>query len=100
MAASTTALRRYHFEEMLSRRDVLKSAGLGALAAGSAGGQQARAKGPNVLMISIDDMNDWIGVLGGHPQSLTPNIDALAKRGVTFRRAYCRHRPATRRGRA
>ena len=74
---------------MLSRRDWLKSTGLGALAAGGASGQGARANGPNVLMISIDDMNDWIGVLGGHPQSLTPNIDALAKRGVTFRRAYC-----------
>ena len=89
VAVSTASLRRYHFEEMLSRRDLLKSAGLGALAAGSASGQLARSNGPNVLMISIDDMNDWIGVLGGHPQSLTPNIDALAKRGVTFRRAYC-----------
>ena len=89
MAVSTAALWRYHFVDMLSRRDWLKSAGLGALAAGSASGQGARATGPNVVMISIDDMNDWIGVLGGHPQSLTPNIDALAKRGVTFRRAYC-----------
>ncbi len=63
--------------------------GLSALAARRAFGQGARAIGPNVLMISIDDLNDWIGVLGGHPQSQTPNIDALAKRGVTFRRAYC-----------
>ena len=23
---------------------------------------------PNVLLISIDDLNDWIGCLGGHPQ--------------------------------
>ncbi len=80
---------------MLSRREWLRSVGLGAIAAGNAivaadaGGQGARATGPNVLMISIDDLNDWIGVLGGHPQTLTPNIDALAKRGVTFRRAYC-----------
>ncbi len=42
-----------------------------------------------MLMIAIDDFNDWIGVLGGHAQALTPNIDALARRGVTFRRAYC-----------
>ena len=76
---------------MLSRREWLKRSGLGlaALAGRSALGQGARATGPNVLMISIDDLNDWIGVLGGHPQSQTPNIDALAKRGVTFRRAYC-----------
>ena len=86
---TTASATGYHFEEMLSRRELLRGVGLGAMAAGGAIGQGPRAAGPNVLMISIDDMNDWIGVLGGHPQSLTPNIDALAKRGVTFRRAYC-----------
>jgi len=30
---------------------------------------------PNVLFISIDDLNDWVGCLDGHPQALTPNID-------------------------
>ena len=44
---------------------------------------------PNVLFIAIDDLNDWIGVLGGHPQARTPNLDRLAKRGVLFTRAYC-----------
>ena len=74
---------------MLSRRELLGGLGLGALAAGCSGSREPRAAGPNVLMISIDDLNDWIGVLHGHPQTLTPNIDALAGRGVTFRRAYC-----------
>ncbi len=41
------------------------------------------------LFISIDDLNDWVGVLGGHPQAKTPNIDRLAKRGILFNRAYC-----------
>ena len=44
---------------------------------------------PNVLFIAIDDLNDWIGCLGGHPQARTPNLDKLAKRGVLFTRAYC-----------
>ena len=44
---------------------------------------------PNVLFIAIDDLNDWIGCLGGHPQARTPNLDQLAKRGVLFTRAYC-----------
>jgi len=44
---------------------------------------------PNVLFISMDDLNDWVGCLGGHPQALTPNIDALAKRGVLFTNAHC-----------
>lgn len=27
---------------------------------------------PNVLFIVIDDLNDWVGCLGGHPQAQTP----------------------------
>src|SRR5688572_16680130 len=44
---------------------------------------------PNVLFIAVDDLNDWLGCLGGHPQAKTPNMDALAARGVNFARAYC-----------
>jgi arylsulfatase A-like enzyme len=44
---------------------------------------------PNVLFIAADDLNDWVGCLGGHPQARTPNIDALAARGVNFAHAYC-----------
>ena len=44
---------------------------------------------PNVLFIAIDDLNDWVGVMGGHPQAITPNIDRLAKRGVLFTNAHC-----------
>lgn len=44
---------------------------------------------PNVLFISIDDLNDWVGCLGGHPQVKTPNIDALAARGINFTNAHC-----------
>ena len=42
---------------------------------------------PNVLFIALDDLNDWVGVLGGHPQAKTPNIDRLAKQGVVFEQA-------------
>jgi hypothetical protein len=34
---------------------------------------------PNVLFISVDDLNDWVGCLGGHPQAMTPNIDRLGE---------------------
>jgi len=44
---------------------------------------------PNVLLIAIDDLNDWVGCLGGHSQSRTPHIDALSKRGVLFANAHC-----------
>ena len=49
----------------------------------------AEPQRPNVLFIAVDDLNDWVGCLGGHPQAKTPNIDALARRGVNFTRAYC-----------
>ena len=44
---------------------------------------------PNILFIAIDDQNDWIGHLGGHPLSKTPHLDALAARGTTFTNAHC-----------
>lgn len=46
-------------------------------------------KSPNILLIAIDDLNDWIGCMGGHPQAKTPNIDRLAARGVLFNNAHC-----------
>jgi arylsulfatase A-like enzyme len=49
----------------------------------------ALAEKPNVVLIAIDDLNDWIGCMDGHPQVKTPNIDRLAKRGVLFTNAHC-----------
>lgn len=53
---------------------------------GAALAAQAR---PNVLFIAIDDLNDWVGCLGGHPQVKTPHIDSLARRGTLFTNAHC-----------
>ena len=44
---------------------------------------------PNVLFIAIDDQNDWIGALGGHPLAKTPCLDTLAQRGTVFLNAHC-----------
>lgn len=44
---------------------------------------------PDVVFIVVDDLNDWVGVMGGHPQSSTPHLDALAARGVLFTNAHC-----------
>jgi arylsulfatase A-like enzyme len=49
----------------------------------------ARARQPNLLFIAIDDLNDWIGCLGGHPDIRTPHLDRLASRGVLFTNAHC-----------
>lgn len=44
---------------------------------------------PNVLLIAVDDLNDWVECLSGHPDTKTPNIDRLAERGVLFTNAHC-----------
>lgn len=62
-----------------------------AIAGISLAGPAAAAppESPNVLLIAIDDLNDWVGCMGGHPNAQTPNIDRLASRGVLFSNAHC-----------
>ena len=62
---------------------------LTSLLAIAPGLRAADAKKPNLLFIAVDDLNHWVGHLGRNPQTRTPNIDRLAKLGVTFTRAYC-----------
>jgi arylsulfatase A-like enzyme len=45
---------------------------------------QADSTAPNILLIMVDDLNDYQGVFGGHPQVKTPNIDKLAASAVRF----------------
>jgi len=70
---------------------VLAAAGmLGALAPAAA----AAAARPNLLLITIDTLRpDRLGCYGSTAIA-TPNIDALARRGVVFTRAFA-HTPTT-----
>ncbi|MCB1690319.1 MAG: sulfatase [Halioglobus sp.] len=43
---------------------------------------------PNILLLCIDDLNDWVGYLGTHPGVHTPNIDRLRAQSYSFSRAY------------
>ncbi len=45
---------------------------------------------PNILFIAVDDMNEWVGFLGGHAgmKIHTPNIDRLAASSVVFTNAH------------
>lgn len=46
---------------------------------------------PNVIFIIADDLRDYAGWMGGHPQSVTPNMDRLAKMGMRFTNAHCNY---------
>jgi arylsulfatase A-like enzyme len=51
--------------------------------------QKELIKHPNVLFISLDDMNDWVETLNGHDQTVTPHLANFAKESVTFTKNYC-----------
>lgn len=43
----------------------------------------------NVLFIAVDDLNDWVGFMGGYPGKVhTPHMDRLAARGTAFLNAH------------
>ncbi|MGH9660090.1 MAG: sulfatase [Bryobacteraceae bacterium] len=69
----------------MNRRHFFTST-LAALTASRATSQSQR---PNVLFLSVDDMNDWVGCLNGYPGVRTPHIDRLARRGALFADAHC-----------
>jgi iduronate 2-sulfatase len=51
--------------------------------------KEQKAGPPNVLFIAVDDLNDWLGCMNGHPNAKTPNMDKLAAQGVLFTNAHC-----------
>ncbi len=38
----------------------------------------------NIVFVCIDDLNDWVSCLLGHPNARTPHIDRLARSGMLF----------------
>jgi arylsulfatase A-like enzyme len=50
----------------------------------------ASANRPNIILIISDQFRwDAIGAMGINPMNPTPNLDAMAGRGVLFRSAFC-----------
>ncbi|MBL8813591.1 MAG: sulfatase-like hydrolase/transferase, partial [Planctomycetaceae bacterium] len=64
-------------------------AGTLSFAASAHASDAVAAPRPNVLFIAVDDLNHWVGHLGRNKQTRTPNIDRLAKLGITFTNAHC-----------
>lgn len=75
--------------EVETRRKLLRAipAAAGSLAAMRASDQERREKPNIVLIISDQFRGDCLGSLGQNPMGLTPNLDAMARRGVVFRSA-------------
>ena len=44
---------------------------------------------PNVILVTVDDLNDWIEPLRGHPNAKTPAINEFCKSAIVFRNAVC-----------
>jgi arylsulfatase A-like enzyme len=80
-----------------NRRDFIRTIGLGSVSLSIPGCARKESKDrraadqdrPNVLFISVDDLNDWIEPLGGHPQVQTPNLKRFASQSVNFTHNYC-----------
>lgn len=75
----------------MNRRKLLKLGSLATLTSTSNLASIASAegiKGRNIVFIALDDLNDWIGCLGGHPDTRTPNLDRLAEKGLLFSNAH------------
>src|SRR6188472_4398820 len=51
-------------------------------------GAARSAERPNLLLICVDDLKPMLGCYGDATVK-SPNIDALAGRGMQFNRAYC-----------
>ena len=71
-----------------SRRNTLKTLGLGAAALTTQGFRAQSQQRPNVLFIAVDDLRPQAGCYG-HEQMKSPHIDRLASEGIVFERAYC-----------
>jgi arylsulfatase A-like enzyme len=46
---------------------------------------------PNILFISVDDLNDFPSYANRYEGAITPNLDRLASKGLAFNRAYAQY---------
>ena len=78
-----------------SRRDLL----VGTLAAAAASTATSGANPPpqssgkpNIILIVADQVrSDAVGAYGANPMAVTPNLDAMAKRGTLYRNFFTNH---------
>ena len=63
---------------------VLLAVGLWAVETAALASRDANDQPLNVVLIVCDDLNDYVGPFGGHPQVITPHMDRLSEWGLVF----------------
>ena len=85
---------KIRFSSLLFGLMLMGLAGLGVLSCRAPGGEPAAKEPLSLVLVTMDTLRaDRVGVYGGI-EGLTPNLDALAKRGVVFLDATA-HAPLT-----
>lgn len=89
----STGVPKADFDEIrISRKSLADAAGVGEskpVVAAASGRKVARPGSPNVLFITMDDMNwDSMGAYGCKLPGITPHMDSLAEEGFRFQYAY------------
>ena len=77
-----------------TRREFVAAMGLGATlcsmpARGSETGASTKGKAPNILLIMADEHNASVLGCAGNAIIHTPNLDGIARAGITFDNCYC-----------
>jgi uncharacterized sulfatase len=72
---------------LLSRRQFLAATAATTAAACSLGGEPARSR-PNILLVHTDDQAQWAMGAYGNADIRTPHMDAVARQGALFTRAF------------
>jgi N-sulfoglucosamine sulfohydrolase len=89
----STGVPKADFDEIrISRESLADAAGVGGTAkplAAAPERKMAKAGSPNILFITMDDMNwDSMGAYGCPVPEITPHMDGLAAEGMRFQYAY------------
>lgn len=82
------ALKGDDMKQLMVNLVVLAATTLAPFLASEAAAAEKAPDRPNVLLIMSDDLNTALSGFG-HAQCKTPELDRLAKQGVSFQRMYC-----------
>ncbi len=68
----------------IARRDFLAGLAAALLMPRLAAAKTGPPRFDNLVFVGVDDLNDWLSCLRGHPDARTPNMDRVAASGMLF----------------